>query len=122
AAGERAHAGAAVALDVVADQPQLGEPPHQGPGQLGPLPVLVDRREHLVVDEAPRGDELRRLLVAELLAHEEVVGGERLPEVLVRKRLRGHGADASRSFGRGRPRAGRPAGAGRITATGWSPG
>ena len=38
-AGERAHARAAVALDVLADEPQLGEPAHQRPRQLGALPV-----------------------------------------------------------------------------------
>ena len=81
--GERAHPRAAVALDVVADQAELAEPPEQRPGRLGPLPVLVDLRQHLLVDEAPRAQEVLPLLLGELLADEEVVGGQRLAEVLV---------------------------------------
>jgi hypothetical protein len=49
AAGERAHAGAAVVLDVLAVEAELGEPAHQRPGELGGLPVLVDRGQHLAV-------------------------------------------------------------------------
>ena len=84
AARERAHAGAAVTLDVLAQQSELGEPVHQRPRQLGRLPVVVDRGQHLAVDEPSRGDEVLPLLVGELLAHLEVVGGQRVPEVRVR--------------------------------------
>ena len=61
---DRAHRRAAVALDAVADDAQLGQPLDQRPGELGALPVVVDDRQHLVVDEvagappvvaAPRG-------------------------------------------------------------------
>ena len=78
--------GAAVALDVLAQQAELGEPAHQRPRQLGRLPVLVDHRQHLAVDEAARGDEVLPLLVGELLADLEVVGGERVAEVRVGER------------------------------------
>jgi hypothetical protein len=53
AAGERVEARAAVALDVLPEQPELGQAAHERPGQLGRLPVLVDRRQDLAVDEAP---------------------------------------------------------------------
>jgi hypothetical protein len=89
AAGRRAHRRAAVALDVLADDAQLRQPPKQRPRQLGPLPVVVDHGEHLIVDEAS-GREALRLLVGEGLAHEEVVGRERVAEVLVRHRCGGH--------------------------------
>ena len=88
AAGERAHARAAVALDVLAVEAELGEPAHQRPRQLGGLPVLVDRRQDLLVDEPAGGDEVLPLLVGELLADVEVVGGERLAEVGVGQGLR----------------------------------
>ena len=90
AARERAHARAAVPGDVLAEEPELGDPAHQRPRQLGRLPVLVDRGQHLLVDEAPHLDEVPPLLVGELLADHEVVGGERLAEVLVGDRRGGH--------------------------------
>ena len=90
-ARERAHARAAVALDVLAEQAELGEPAHQRPRELGALPVAVDDGQHLAVDEAPRGDEVLPLLGGELLADLEVVGRERLAEVLVRQRFCRHG-------------------------------
>jgi hypothetical protein len=79
ARGQRAHAGAAVAVDVLADQLELGEAHHERPWQLGALPVVVDRPQEFLVDQAPGADEPLPLLVAELLAHEEVVSGERPP-------------------------------------------
>jgi hypothetical protein len=42
-----------------------------------PLPVVVDDREHLLVDEAPRADERLPFGLVELLTDEEVVGDER---------------------------------------------
>jgi hypothetical protein len=87
---ERAHAGAAVTLDVLAQQAELSEPSQQRPWQLRGLPVRVDRGQHLAVDEAPRGDEVLPLLVGELLADLEVVRGERIAEVRVGHGLRGH--------------------------------
>jgi hypothetical protein len=89
APGERAHPRAAVALDVVANETELAEAPEQWPGRLGALPVLVDLRQDLLVDEAPRAEEVIPLLVRELLADEEIVGRQRLAEVLVGNR--GHG-------------------------------
>jgi hypothetical protein len=76
-ARQLAHAGAAVALEVLADQAELGQANEQRPRQLGTFPVVVDDREHLVVDEAPGSHEVVRLLVAELLADEQVIGCER---------------------------------------------
>jgi hypothetical protein len=83
AAGERAHPGAAVAGDVLAVELEVDEPAHQRPRQLGALPVLVDRGQHLLVDEPPRAQEVIPLLVAELLADEEVVGRQRRAEMLI---------------------------------------
>src|SRR5207302_4240471 len=77
------HARTAVSLDVVADDPELGEAAGERPGELGLLPVVVDHRQDLPVDEAAGPDEHVPLLVGELLPHQEVVGGERLTEVLV---------------------------------------
>ena len=90
--GQRAHPRTAVALDVVADQAEFAQAPEQRPGRLRALPVLVDRRQDLLVDEAPRAQEVIPLLVGELLADEEVVGRQRLAEVLV-----GNGRAAHRS-------------------------
>ncbi len=107
-AGERAHAGTAIARDVLAEQAELGKPMHEGPGQLCGLPVVVDRRQHLLVDEAAHLDEMPPLLVGELLADQEVVRRERLSEVLVGNRRRGHRSLLS-SRGRSCPAPWRPA-------------
>ena len=88
--GERAHPGAAVAVDVLAVQAEVGEAAHERPGQLRGLPVLVDRRQDLPVDEAPRGHEVLPLLVRELVADVEVVGGERVAEMCVWQGGGGH--------------------------------
>jgi hypothetical protein len=87
---ERAHAGAAVAADVLAVEAELRQAAHERPGELLGLPVLVDRGQDLLVDEAPGGDEVLPLLVVELVAHLEVVGRERLAEMGVREGLRRH--------------------------------
>src|SRR4029453_13631959 len=50
----RAHLGAAVALEAVPDQAELAEPPAELQRELRPLPVVVDHRKHLVLDEAAR--------------------------------------------------------------------
>ena len=96
AARQRAHARAAMPADVLAVEPELGHPAHQRPRQLGRLPVLVDRREHLGVDEAAHLEEVPPLLVGELVADEEVVGGERRTEVLIGNRGGGHALLSSR--------------------------
>ena len=96
ARGQRGHARAAVAVDVLPDDAELGEPFDQRPGQLGALPVVVDGWQDLRVDEPPRGDEVLPLLVAELLADQQVVGGERLTEVCIRHGG-GHGVPPSSS-------------------------
>ena len=82
-AGHGAHAGGAVAVDVLADDLQLGQPPEQVPGQLGLLPVVADVGQHLLVDEPPDGDEPLPLLPGELLAHREEVRAQCLAEMLV---------------------------------------
>jgi hypothetical protein len=48
--------------------PGQGERADRRPRQLGRLPVLVDRGQHLLVYEPPGGDEVIPLLVSELLA------------------------------------------------------
>jgi hypothetical protein len=40
-------------LDAVADDAELAQLLDQRPGELGPFPVVVDDRQHLVVDEVP---------------------------------------------------------------------
>ena len=84
-AGERGHPRAAVALDVLPEEAELGQAAHQRPRQLGRLPVLVDLRQHFVVDEAAGGEEVLPLLVGELVADVEVVGRECITEVGVRE-------------------------------------
>jgi len=81
-ARHRAHPGAAVALDVLADDAELGQPLDQRPADLGPFPVRADDRHDLLVDEPPDGDEVLPLLVGELLADREEVRPERLAEML----------------------------------------
>jgi hypothetical protein len=87
---ERAHPGASVALDVLAQQIELREPAHVRPRELGGLPVVVDHRQHFLIDEPAGGEETLPLLVGELFAHEEIVSGERLTEMGVRHGLCGH--------------------------------
>jgi hypothetical protein len=94
-AGQRTHRRAPVALDVLAHDLQLSHPVHERPRQLGFLPVGVDGGQHLVVDEAARRQKALPLLVGERLAHEEVVGGERVAEVLVRHCRGGHAHPSS---------------------------
>jgi hypothetical protein len=53
----RAHPGAPIALDVLADDAELGQPLDQRPADLGPFPVRGDDRHDLLVDEPPDGDE-----------------------------------------------------------------
>ncbi len=81
-ARHRAHPGAPVSLDVLADDAELGQPPDQRPADLGPLPVRAGGRHHLLVDEPPDGDEARPLLVGELLADREEIRPEGFPEML----------------------------------------
>ncbi len=81
AAGDRVEARAAVAVDVLADDGEFPEPLDQGPRHVGALPVAADHRQHLVVDEHAHAAEQLELLVGELLAQEEVVGGERMAKV-----------------------------------------
>ena len=94
--GDCAHRRAAVALDAVADQPQLAEPPVERQRHLGALPVVGDHRQDLAVHEAPAALEVVDLLLTELVADEEVVGAERLADV------GGRGRGGSARLGRGR--------------------
>ena len=84
-ARHRAHPGAPVALDVLADDAELGQPLDQRPADLGPFPVRADDRHDLLVDEPPDGDEVLPLLVGELLADGEEVRPEGFPEVRARR-------------------------------------
>ncbi len=80
-AGSRAHRRTAVALDAVAGETELAQPLDQGPWKLGTFPIPRDDGQHLAVHEAARLHEARPLLVRELVAYEEVVGGERLADL-----------------------------------------
>src|SRR6202035_3769518 len=68
-------------LDVLADDAELGQPLDQWPADLGPFPVRADDRHDLLVDEPPDRDEVRPLLVAELLADGEEVRPQGFPEM-----------------------------------------
>src|SRR4029077_18538227 len=50
-------------------------------GELRPLPVAVDHRQHLVLHERPGPQQVVELGRAELLAQLEVVGGQRITDV-----------------------------------------
>ena len=80
---DRAHRRAAVPLDAVADDAELGQLLDQRPGELGPLPVAVDDRQHLVVDEVAGAPPVVALLAGELVGDAEVVGAQRPADVLV---------------------------------------
>ena len=62
--------------EAVVEQLELGEPARERPRELGALPVVVDDRQHLLVDEAAGAHERLPIGVVELLADEEVVGDE----------------------------------------------
>ena len=79
--GGGAHRRAAVALDRVADQTELAQAAAQRQRHLGPLPVLVDLGQDLLVHEAPSPIEVVELGVGEITAEQEVVGAQRLADV-----------------------------------------
>ena len=58
---ERVEVGTAVPDDPVADDAQRAELLDQRPGELGPLPVAVDHRKHLLVDEGAGALEVAEL-------------------------------------------------------------
>ena len=82
AGGDRAHRRAAVAVDPVPDQPELAEAAYQLAGEVRPLPVVVDHRKHLVVDEAPGPVPVVALLCGQLVGDAEEVGPARAGDVL----------------------------------------
>src|SRR6266516_5934552 len=84
AARHRAHPGAPVAPDVLADDAELRQPLDQRPADLGPFPVRADDRHDLLVDEPPDGDEVLPLLAGELFPDGEEVRPEGLPEMRAR--------------------------------------
>ena len=45
------------------------------------FPVAADHRQHLVVDEPPHATQHLQFVLGELLAQEEVVGGQRVAEI-----------------------------------------
>ncbi len=77
AVGDRAHRRAAVALDPVAHDPEAPQPLDQVTRELRALPVVVDDRQHLVVDEAPGAVPVVALLRGELVGDPEEVGAAR---------------------------------------------
>jgi len=90
-AADGAHRRAAVALDAVADDSQPGHLLDQRPGKLGPLPVAVDDRQHLVIDEVPGAPPIVAFGRGELVGDAEVVGAERAADALVHRNISGHG-------------------------------
>ena len=84
AARQRAHPRALVALDVLADDAELGQPPDQRPADLRSFPVLAGDRHDLLIDEPPDGREVRPLLVGELLPDGKEVRAEGFPQLRAR--------------------------------------
>jgi hypothetical protein len=80
---QRIHRRAAVAFDPVADDAERGQLLDQRPGELRPLPVAVDHREDLGVDELTGPDEIALLLRGERLTQPEVVGSQRLTDAVM---------------------------------------
>ena len=78
--GQRVHGRAAVALQPVTDEACRAELLDDGPGELGPLPVVVDGGQDGVVDELTGPGQIAELVVGELVAQEEVVGGQRIAD------------------------------------------
>ena len=60
--------------------PELGDLRHQLERELGPVPVVVDDREHLGVDEGPHPVAHGAGLVGQQLVEQVVVGAGRLGE------------------------------------------
>src|SRR5689334_17908885 len=79
--GERAHAGAAVALDRRAGDAQRGQLRDDLEGKLGALPILVDDGNHVTVAERTHLVADRALLIREQLIHAVEVGAERAGDV-----------------------------------------
>ena len=77
-----AHRRAAVALEPVADQPELAQAGGTGPAAPRPAPssALISRQD-LVVNEASGAIEVVELGVGEITAEQEVVGAQRLADV-----------------------------------------
>jgi hypothetical protein len=71
-----AHCRAAIAIDPVAHQPQLAQPPGQVEGQFGTLPIAWHHRQHLLVDEPAGSLQVVELLGRQLAAQQEVVGAQ----------------------------------------------
>src|SRR5439155_23412384 len=83
AGGDRAERRAAVPVDAVPDDAQLGEPRDQRHRELRALPVPVDDRQYLVVDEVAGTPPDLAFGGGQLVADAEVVGAERAADVLV---------------------------------------
>ena len=81
-AGDGVESRAAVTLDVLADDPELADALDQRPRHLGLLPVATDHGEHVRVDERANAAQHIELVLGQLLTHEEVIGGARLPEMI----------------------------------------
>jgi hypothetical protein len=71
---DRAHRRAAVALDPVAHEPEPPQLLDQVTRELGALPVVVDDRQHLIVNEVPGPIPVVALLRGELVGDPEEVG------------------------------------------------
>ena len=80
---DRAHRRAAVPVDAVADDSELGQLSNQRPRELRALPVVVDGGQHLVVDEVAGTAPDAALLGGELVADVEVVGTQRASDRVV---------------------------------------
>ena len=95
--GQRVHGRAAVALQPVTDEACRAELLDDGPGELGPLPVVVDGGQDDVVDELSGPGQIAELVGGELVAQEEVVGGQRIADAGCQ--VLGHGVFSSSGTG-----------------------
>src|ERR1700756_1953192 len=76
----RAHRRAAVAIQTVADQFELTEPPAQVDRHLGALPVVVDRRHDFLFDEPPGAGQVVPLGIRQFGFEQKVIGAERFTD------------------------------------------
>jgi hypothetical protein len=81
-AGEGIHRRAAVPLDAIAHDPQGPQLLHERPRELRPLPIPVDVRQDVAVDELAGPDEVVLLLRGERFSQPVVVGAQRLTDAL----------------------------------------
>ena len=90
--GHRIHGRTTVAFDPAADDAERGHFLDQRKGELGPLPIVVDHRQDLGVDEGAGAGQVVLLPRGERLTQPELVGAQRLTDgqLQIRARMQVH--------------------------------